>query len=179
MKMIPTTNGNVPRDSVISRFLKPGDFFFGDELCQIHTVLGSCIAITLWHPILKIGGMCHFVLPGLRSVDTVIRSGTELNGRYSDAAMKLFELEAQKHGTQLKEYHAKIFGGSNMLTDSTLSEDELVGTRNTVAAMKHLAERNIGLLVAHVGETGHRRIVLDVGNGDVWVKHVLLQKTIG
>lgn len=179
MKMIPSTNGKEPKDGVISRFLKPGEFFFCDESCQIHTVLGSCIAITLWHPKFKIGGMCHFVLPGLRSPDTVNRAGKDLNGRYSDAAMKLFELAAQKHGTQLKDYHAKIFGGSNMLTDSSLSEDERIGTRNTVAAMEHLAERNITLLVAHVGETGHRRIALDVGNGDVWVKHVPLHKTIG
>jgi len=180
MKMMPTTYGEEPKDGVISRFLKPGDFYFGDETCQIHTVLGSCIAITLWHPTLKIGGMCHFVLPGSGSIsDTVNLPIKDLNGRYSDAAMRLFELAAQKHRTRLSDYQAKIFGGSNMLTDTTLSDDELIGTRNTVAAIERLAERNIELLVAHVGETGHRRIALDVKNGDVWVKHVPLHKVIG
>ncbi len=108
-----------------------------------------------------------------------MRADSELNGRYSDAAMALFEREARRRGTLMKDYQAKIFGGSNMLTNSTLREDELIGTKNTEAALKHLTERDMTLLVAHVGETGHRRIALDVSTGDVWVKHEPLQKCIG
>jgi chemotaxis protein CheD len=178
MKFIPTTREGMPEGDVISRFLDPGDFFFCESNGQIHTVLGSCIAITLWHPILHIGGMCHFVLPGNRLHNNVRRSGGKLNGRYSDDAMTLFENAAQKYGTNLKEYEAKIFGGSNMLALSTFREDELVGVKNTNAALEHLTERGIPLLIAHVGETGHRRIAFNLENGDVWVKHVALQKVI-
>jgi len=177
MRIIPTTKGEESQRGVISRFLKPGEFYFCGENCQIHTILGSCIAITLWHPILHIGGMCHFVLPRHVSPDSIMGDSSELNGRYSDAAMFLFEREVIKHGTVLREYQAKIFGGSNMLSVSTL-RDELIGTRNTQAAIQHLADRGIALLVAHVGETGYRRIAFDVSNGDVWVKHEPLQKTI-
>jgi len=92
--------------------------------------------------------------------------------------MALFEREAIRRGTHLTDYQAKIFGGSNMLTNSRLKDDELIGTRNAEAAMNHLSERSISLLVAHVGETGHRRIAFDVGTGDVWVKHEPLQKFI-
>jgi len=179
VKFIPTTQEGETHNGVISRFLNPGEFFFGESNCQIHTILGSCIAITLWHPILHIGGMCHFVLPGRRDPANVTRIGSSLNGRYSDDAMALFEREAKRRGSKLKEYEAKIFGGSNMLTNSTLKEDELIGTRNTEAALRHLTEREIPLLIAHVGETGHRRIALNVENGDVWVKHEPLQKFIG
>ena len=122
--------------------------------------------------------MCHFVLPGRRAANSVQRAGSELSGRYSDGAMALFEQAAARHGSQLAQYQAKIFGGSNMLARSSLSEDKLIGTRNTEAALKHLNQRGIVLLVAHVGETGHRRIVFDVANGEVWVKHQALQKNI-
>jgi chemotaxis protein CheD len=179
MKFVPSTKEGESQDGVVSRFLNPGGFFFGSSNCQIHTILGSCIAITLWHPKLQIGGMCHFVLPGRGAANNVISLDSQSNGRYSDAAMLMFEREANRHGTNLKEYQAKIFGGSNMLTNSTLREDDLIGTKNTEAAIKHLTERGISLLVAHVGETGHRRIAFDVENGDVWVKHEPLQKTIG
>ncbi len=178
MKYVPTTKEEEPQGDIISRFINPGGFFFGESNCQIHTILGSCIAITLWHPILRIGGMCHFVLPGRRSPAGAIRANFKLDGRYSDEAMVLFESEVVRYGTNLKEYQAKIFGGSNMLTSSTLKEDELIGTKNTRAALKHLSEREIPLLVAHVGETGHRRIAFDVEKGDVWVKHAPLQKII-
>jgi len=105
------------------------------------------------------------------------RADDQLNGRYADAAMALFEREASKRDTKLSEYQAKIFGGSNML-DSTLRKDEQIGVKNTEAALMHLQDRGIPLLVAHVGESGHRRIVLDVAKGDVWVKHSPLQKII-
>lgn len=160
------------------RFLNPGEFCFSDITGEIHTLLGSCIAITLWHSHLRIGGMCHFVLPnnGMKCDSENVKSPPD--GRYADGAMALFEAGAARHGTKLSEYQAKIFGGSNMLNNSTLREDELIGTRNAEAAMMLLAERDIPLLVAHVGETGHRRIILDVRSGDVWVRHEALQKLI-
>lgn len=178
MKFVQPTKEGSSGDGTISRFINPGEFFFCETNCQIHTLLGSCIAITLWHPTLRIGGMCHFILPGRRAPENVVRENKPLIGRYSDGAMALFAQEAIKRGTELKEYQAKMFGGSNMLALSTLQEDELVGTKNTEAALKHLAEREITLLVAHVGETGHRRIVFDIATGDVWVKHEPLQKII-
>ena len=36
--------------------LQPGELFFGKEDVVLKTVLGSCIAITLWHPEQKMGG---------------------------------------------------------------------------------------------------------------------------
>ena len=38
-------------------------------------------------------------------------------------------------------------------------------------AMQLLMNRNIEITVVHVGEQGHRRIVMDVATGDVWVKY--------
>jgi len=178
MKFVPTTKEGLPESDVSSRFLNPGDFSFGDASCQIHTVLGSCVAITLWHPVLHIGGMCHFVLPGRRTHENVTRTDSEPNGRYADAVIALFQREAAQYGTNLKEYQAKIFGGSIMLRNVTIKKDEMVGLRNIEAALKQLFDNEIPLLFAHVGETGHRRIVFDIKSGDVWVKHEPLKKII-
>jgi chemotaxis protein CheD len=161
-------------DKSRNHFINVGEFYFSDNACFIHTILGSCIAITLWHPILKIGGMCHFVLP-MRP--NSIPSASH-NGRYSDGAMALFEEQAKLRNTLLKDYQGKIFGGSNMLSLSSLNEDESVGMKNAEAAMEQLAQRGIPILVAHVGETGQRRIAFNVSNGDVWVKHTPLQKVV-
>ena len=98
------------------------------------------------------------------------------DGRYADGAIALFERGAAEYGTQLKEYQAKIFGGSNMLMNSIYKTDELIGTKNIQATIMHLYEKGVTLLVAHVGETGHRRIAFNVRNGDVWVRHEPLKK---
>jgi Chemotaxis protein; stimulates methylation of MCP proteins len=50
--------------AIMEIFLQPGDWYFGDRDTRIRTLLGSCIAITIWHPRLLVGGMCHFLLPG-------------------------------------------------------------------------------------------------------------------
>lgn len=148
-------------------FLHPGEFLFGEPGTHIHTVLGSCIAITLWHPMLNIGGMCHFVLPIRPQHD----GNAELDGRYGDEAMKFFDQAISLHGTEYSEYTAKIFGGANMFGKNANTSEALIGEKNAAAAMQLLMERHAEIAVVHVGEEGHRRIAFDVETGDVWVKH--------
>lgn len=147
--------------------LHPGDFAFVEPDVHIHTLLGSCISITLWHPQRHIGGMCHFMLPERPSCHA---ENIGLDGRYGNEAMMLFEREASKHRTQLSEYQAKIFGGGNMVVGGEDINDS-IGAKNTEKAMQMLMGLGIQVLVAHVGEFGHRRIFFDVGSGDVWVRH--------
>ena len=45
--------------------IHPGDWYFGTEYKRLHTVLGSCVALTAWHPKFKVGGLCHYLLASL------------------------------------------------------------------------------------------------------------------
>lgn len=85
--------------------------------------------------------------------------------------MFIFQQEALKHGTKLTEYEAKIFGGGNMMKSKGQNIEDSIGTKNATAAMTLLMKENINILVAHVGEFGHRRIVFDTSSGSVWVRH--------
>jgi chemotaxis protein CheD len=150
-------------------FIHPGEVFFSDVPAHVHTLLGSCISITLWHPELRIGGMCHFTLPCAPSYH---ERRDELDGRYADDVMKIFKFEATKRRTTLGEYQAKIFGGGNMIRSAGDCVENTVGTKNAAAAMRLLVEEEVEVKVAHVGEFGHRRIVFDVNSGEVWVRHI-------
>ena len=45
-------------------FLEPGEFqFTTDPDVRLRTLLGSCVALTMWHPKCRYGAMCHFLLP--------------------------------------------------------------------------------------------------------------------
>lgn len=149
-------------------FLHPGEFVFGEPGTHIHTVLGSCIAICLWHPVLHIGGMCHFVLPFRPKGEP---PSPDLNGRYGDEAMQMFDMALKLHQTDYQQYQSKIFGGANMFGKNANSKEDLVGERNAAKAMELLMSRKAEINVVHVGEEGHRRIVMDVTTGDVFVKH--------
>ena len=41
-----------------------GDFFATDSPALITTSLGACVSVTMFDPVMKIGGMNHIVLPG-------------------------------------------------------------------------------------------------------------------
>lgn len=151
----------------IDIFLNPGDVFFGDKSVRLRTLLGSCVAITAWHPELKLGGMCHYMLPARRRGKT-----TRLDGRYADEAVLLLLKEALRNQTNPYHYEVKIFGGGNMFS----------GARKIAGAQLNIADRNViagqellqryGFLAAaeHLGGEGHRNIIFDISTGGVWVR---------
>jgi chemotaxis protein CheD len=144
--------------------LKAGEFFFGGGHQRIHTLLGSCVTVTLWHPRLHLGGMCHFVLPARPRLP-----GVDLDARYADEAFTLFDRSIARQGTRASDYQAKIFGGGNMFSRTFTAASADVGRQNIRAARELLAERNIGLVSEHVGGAGHRKLYFDIWSGDVWL----------
>ena len=146
-------------------FLHPGEFYFGDPKNSIGTILGSCIAICLWHPRLQIGGMCHFVFP-----DRQVPLNSEKIGHYAGGCMQLFLAHTQARGTLITDYVAKIFGGANIVTELLNEKEKSIGERNAQIAMQLLQEQNVEISVADVGQSGYRLIIFNLSNGDVWVK---------
>lgn len=155
----------------IEIFLQPGDFYFGDAHTRIRTVLGSCVAITMWHPTLKVGGMCHYMLPA----DT--RGGTRApDSRYADGALALFMRELRDNGTRPRDYQVKIFGGGRMFT-SAHREGHAIGAldvarRNIDTGRALLKRHGFRIVAQHMGGDGHRNVIFDIGSGAVWMRHV-------
>ena len=151
----------------IEIFLQPGEFYFGDRYTRVRTLLGSCVAITLWHPRFAIGGMCHFLLPGrLRD------PSQNTDGRYADEAVQWLMDEACSHGTRPQEYEIKMFGGGNMFAGRYAASGMDVGARNIAAAQGQLSRHGLTARAASVGEYGYRNVFFDVATGHVWVRHV-------
>ena len=156
--------------------LHAGDYCFDKSGAHMHTLLGSCVSITLWHPQKRIGGMCHYALP-----TRFERNDDRLNPRFGDDCMELFKRSAKRHHTALSEYQAKVFGGGNMYKKVKRNpiddvERQPVGEKNVAAAFTLLMAEGLEIQVAHVGEFGYRRIIFDVDSGDVWVKFQPLNK---
>ncbi len=153
---------------VLEIFLQPGELWFGDEKTRIRTVLGSCVAIVLWHPQRRIGGMCHFMLPARPRA----RTGDQpLDGRYGDEAMELLLREVRRCGTVPADYQAKLFGGGCMFGSSEggRSGPDISG-RNMEAGRALLEREGLRLLTHDLGGQGHRNVIFDVWSGDVWLR---------
>lgn len=158
--MSTTVCNEAPREV----FLHPGEYFFSASGESIGTLLGSCIAICLWHPILHIGGMCHFVLPSHHQ-----GASSVLNGRYAVDAMTMFRASVAKHRTELKQYRASIYGGANVVSSLVKADEDTIGERNAAIAMELLMAHRISITIVDVGETWPRRISFDLLTGEVAV----------
>ena len=144
-------------------FLNPGEYFWGGEENRVRTILGSCVAITLWHPQRKTGGMCHYLLPfSLAGKD-------HDNPRYADGAMTVLMDRIQRSGTRVADYQVKMFGGGNMFSPH-ITNVRPIGLRNIEAGERLLERYGFTLTASDVGGFGYRTVVFDIRSGDVWVR---------
>lgn len=152
--------------SAIDIFLRPGELDFVDENFNLRTTLGSCVSIAIWHPLGRIGGMCHFLLPeGKRSKDV------PLNGKYANQAFELLLGHVHKQGTKIDQYEVKLFGGGNMFPGFRTTSPG-VACRNIAAARRIVDQYRLKVTSESLGGVGHRNLVFEVATGAVWVQHI-------
>lgn len=160
-------------------YLLPGEFHFGDKNSRITTLLGSCIAITLWHPQKLIGGMCHYMLPS----PTFRKDQQTLNGKYAEDAIEMFMKEIKSAGTMPHEYQVKIFGGGAMFASETItttncipsyngciksSNCKQISCKNRLIAPFLLQQNGFNITNHDLGGTQHRKVIFELWSGDVW-----------
>ena len=148
-------------------YLQPGEIGAGDANHVFKTLLGSCVSITLWHPTRKIGAMSHFLLPTRGGA-----SSGRLDGRYADEAISLMWRHMLRLGAVPTECQAKIFGGGRMFSSEAQPGAIAVGRRNGDEARELLRARGIQVVAEDLFGYGHRKLVFDVSNGDVWSRQV-------
>jgi len=160
-------------DDILEIFLQPGEFYFGEGKTRVRTLLGSCVAITLWHPRLHLGGMSHYVLPNRRHR----KKHEPLDGRYADEVMEMFMRELRRSHTRPGEYEVKIFGGGRMFQhegkDGKAGGHLNIPERNVQIGRELVTRYGFRFTAEDLGGNGHRNVMLDLWSGDVWVKKAL------
>ncbi|HSW03982.1 chemotaxis protein CheD [Aquabacterium sp.] len=162
--------------------LQPGQWWFGGGATRVRTVLGSCVAVTLWHPRRQIGGMCHYLLPRRGSADRAApeapgSAGDTSDGRYGDEVLMQMVRAVASTGSTPVEYEAKLFGGGRMFRSLDARGTAQVPDRNVQAGRDLLLQHGFACKAEHVGGYGHREVVLDVPDGQVWLRHTPLRTT--
>ena len=143
----------------------PGDFYISkavDEL--ISTTLGSCISVTIFDPIARIGGMNHFMLPSSISGQW---AGVSAAARYGNFAMEHMINEALKTGAVKSRLIAQVFGGGAVITST-----EDVGRSNAKFAEEYLKVECIPVKKTDVGLKVSRRVDFMPATGEVTVRHL-------
>lgn len=161
-------------------YLRAGDFYFGSGLVRIKTLLGTCVAISMWHPSKRTGGMCHFLLPTRGNTQSETHGCA---GLYADEVMPLFSAELVRHRTHPADYQVKVFGGGNMFpaqgaggcnpqrrcSDAQRQDCPYVGCSNVLSAHRLLAAGGFRIMTEDVGGLGSRNVIFDLDDGNLWV----------
>ena len=144
--------------------LMPGQMYIGREADCAHTLLGSCVAVTLWHPQRLIGGMCHYLLPSRQR-----KPGDELDGRYGDEALDAMVAEIRRLGSEPGEYVAHLYGGADTLPEGAGLKFN-IGERNIEQGWSLIDRHGFQLQGVDVGEDLPRTVKLTLATGEVDMK---------
>lgn len=147
-------------------YLQPGGIRFGGSGTRIHTLLGSCVAIVLWHPQRRVGGMCHFMLPQRRG-----EHAATLDGRYADEALSLMLDEVDALQAHADEFRVSVYGGGNMFPNIGAANRLHVGKQNVLAAWQLLSHYGLTCHESDVEGIGHRKLTFDIASGEISHRH--------
>lgn len=155
------TGWQLPAEPGEEVFLMPGQLHFGGQAGSIRTLLGSCVAITLWHPGRRLAGMCHFLLPSRART-----AATPPDGRYGEEAVQVLLERIRAAGTEPQDYHAHLYGGADTMPDGGNLRFN-VGARNIEAGWHFIDRSGFQLQAVDVGEDMPRSVRLVRASGEV------------
>ena len=144
--------------------LMPGQMHLGPHVASLRTLLGSCVAITLWHPTRRIGGMCHFLLPQRNR-----RHGEAADGRYGDEAVDAMVKLLTQLKTRPEEYVAHLYGGADTMSGVSAAKFN-IGERNIEQGWSLIDKYGFQLDGVDVGEDVPRMVSLSLADGLVQMR---------
>lgn len=148
--------------------LRPGEIWFGPSPACVRTLLGSCVAITLWHPERHIGGMCHYLLSGQNELER----NRDRPGYYATGAIRYFQETVSEWSTRPEDYEVKIFGGGNMFPSVDRRANSFRVAEDNIEHGRQLLEKaGFSLHAQDVGGARSRTVLFELWSGDVWVRY--------
>ena len=129
--------------------------------------LGSCIGLTLYDSVAKVGGLVHYMLPD----STKLKNNSNI-AKFGDTGIRELYNKMIANGASPSRMVAKIAGGAKMFEVSGLSNVGNVGERNAEEAKIMLKELKIRLIAEDTGLNYGRTVVLDCENGNYIIKAV-------
>ncbi len=153
-------------------YLKPGEMAFKDKPTRVTTVLGSCIAVTMFVERLGVGAVCHALLPACREIE-MCDERCAMPYRYVSCVVPDMVARFVRMGAAPGEIQVKMFGGGDMFGPARREGmSASVGSQNIRAARQALEEHRLRIRHEDVGGRHGRKIHFLTHTGDVWLKRL-------
>lgn len=159
---------NIIASDMCNIYLKPGEVVVTRKPVLVSTVLGSCVAVTMFSPSCGFGAICHAMLPENSSRNSDLR--------YVDTALQHIYDKVVKYGIG-NDLVIKLFGGAQVLNvgENNL-EKATIGEQNIAKVESVLATFGLQISVRDTGGLQGRKLFFCTRNGDVYLRRIRSSK---
>ncbi len=144
-------------------YLFSGEVFFSLDPCMVSTVAGSCVVVCLWDPVLRAGGINHFVAPRWEGKGAP-------SWKYGDIAMGALMKGMLRLGSRKPDLQAKVFGGGTMISLAGGLPD--FGRGNVAIAKEILDAEKVPITECSVGRDFGRKLAFNTYDGSVSLERI-------
>ena len=126
--------------------------------------LGSCIAVAIYDPVVKVGGLLHFMLP-----ESLLdqKKAVENPAMFADTGIPLLFKACYRLGAEKKRLKVKVVGGASILNDANYFR---IGQKNITATRKIFWKNNVLIDAEDTGLNCNRTVRLYIADGKCSVK---------
>jgi chemotaxis protein CheD len=125
--------------------------------------LGSCVAICVYDPFVKVAGIAHVVLPKSNS-------NQDSSTKFANIAVPLLLDQMRENGAYNIRLVVKIVGGARLGTLKNNHIANNIGERNVEAVKMILDQQGIKIAADDIGGNHGRSVRMHVDSGKVIVK---------
>ncbi|MBU1194068.1 MAG: chemotaxis protein CheD [Proteobacteria bacterium] len=126
--------------------------------------LGSCIGLVIYDPVVKVGGMLHYMLPE-SSIDKEKAAARPY--MFADSGIPRLFKTAYSMGAVKQRLKIYAAGGAEILDQKGFFN---IGKRNYMALKKMFFKNNVIIDKQDIGGNINRTVRLEIATGDIYVK---------
>ena len=151
---------SLAKDQIKEMPVGMGQAVVSREAIRLTSILGSCVAITMYAPKLHLGMLSHVVLPNGNGNHTA-------PAKFADTAVPYMLSAMQEHGARRSELVAKVAGGACMFGGGRFMD---IGESNARVAIALLEAAQVPIVGRDIAGTVGRRICFDLSTGELTVE---------
>ncbi len=134
------------------------------EAVLVTYALGSCIGVTIYDTVAKVGGLLHYLLPESKLDQKKAAKNPYM---FADTGIPALFKAAYELGAKKQRMKVIVAGGSQIMDQAGFFN---IGKRNDIALRKMFHKNNVLIDHRDVGGVVNRTVKLEVNTGDVWIK---------
>ena len=126
--------------------------------------LGSCIAVSIYDPVARVGGLLHFMLP---DAPTAAARAGKSPFMFADTGIPLMFREAYDLGAEKRRLRVRVAGGAQIMDEKGVFN---IGQRNCLAMRKIFWKAGVLVQAEDTGGSRPRTMRFEVASGRVFLK---------